>query len=93
MDQTTRPLLIPPQFALYAEKHSIFELYQVKFALAIFFSQETFNLNSNYFKRLLSQLIIYKPDDPLQYLIDFLRKDVDCKLNLLLLFVNKIQKF
>ena len=29
MDQTTKPLLIPPQFALYAEKHSIFELYQV----------------------------------------------------------------
>ena len=29
MDQTTKPLLIPPQFALYAEKHGIFELYQV----------------------------------------------------------------
>jgi hypothetical protein len=29
MDQTTKPLLIPPQFALYAEKNSIFELYQV----------------------------------------------------------------
>lgn len=29
MDQTTKPLLIPPQFALYAEKHEIFELYQV----------------------------------------------------------------
>lgn len=30
MDQTIKPLLIPPEFALYAEKHSIFELYQVK---------------------------------------------------------------
>lgn len=29
MDQTTKPLLIPPKFALYAEKHEIFELYQV----------------------------------------------------------------
>jgi hypothetical protein len=29
MDQTTKPLLIPPEFALYAEKHGIFELYQV----------------------------------------------------------------
>ncbi len=28
MDQTTKPLLIPPQFSLYAEKHEIFELYQ-----------------------------------------------------------------
>lgn len=26
-----KPLLIPPQFALYAEKHEIFELYQVTF--------------------------------------------------------------
>jgi hypothetical protein len=30
MDQTQRPLLIPPEFALYAEKHEIFEFYQVK---------------------------------------------------------------
>lgn len=30
MDQTTRPLLIPPQFSQYAEKHEIFELYQVR---------------------------------------------------------------
>ncbi len=28
MDQTTKPLLIPPKFSLYAEKHEIFELYQ-----------------------------------------------------------------
>lgn len=28
MDQTAKPLLIPPQFALYAEKYKIFELYQ-----------------------------------------------------------------
>jgi hypothetical protein len=30
MDQTTRPLLIPPEFALYAEKHGVFDLYQVR---------------------------------------------------------------
>lgn len=30
---------------------------------------------------MLSQLIINKPDEPLQFLIDFLRKDVNCKLN------------
>lgn len=37
MDQTTKPLLIPPQFALYAEKHGIFELYQVKKLITKFF--------------------------------------------------------
>lgn len=31
MDQTAKPLLIPPQFALYAEKYGVFELYQVKY--------------------------------------------------------------
>lgn len=30
---------------------------------------------------MLSQLIINKPEEPLQFLIDFLRKDVNCKLN------------
>ena len=30
MDQTSRPLNIPPEFLLYAEKHTIFELFQVK---------------------------------------------------------------
>ena len=33
MDQTSRPLLIPPDFALYAEKHGIFDLYQVTLTL------------------------------------------------------------
>ena len=31
MDQTSKPLLIPPQFALYAEKYQLFELYEVIF--------------------------------------------------------------
>lgn len=62
MDQTTRPLLIPPQFALYAEKNSIFELYQ----------------------RILSQLIISKPDDPLQFIIDFLKKDVNASATIMI---------
>jgi len=29
MDQTKRPLLIPPEFATYAEQHGIFDLYKV----------------------------------------------------------------
>lgn len=29
MDQTRRPLKIPPEFAMYAEKHNIFEMYKV----------------------------------------------------------------
>jgi adenylate kinase len=55
MDNTLRPLLIPPQFALYAEKHNIFELYQ----------------------RLLSQVIIHKPNDPIEFMIDLLKKDAN----------------
>jgi adenylate kinase len=62
MDQTLRPLLIPPKFSLYAEKHTIFELYQ----------------------RMLSQLIIHKPTDPLQYLIEFLKKDADAPATIII---------
>ena len=29
MDQTKRPLLIPPEFANYAEKNGIFDMYKV----------------------------------------------------------------
>lgn len=29
MDQTKRPLLIPPEFGTYAEKHGLFDLYKV----------------------------------------------------------------
>ena len=29
MDATKRPLLIPPEFATYAETHGVFEMYQV----------------------------------------------------------------
>ncbi|KAL8578917.1 hypothetical protein ACOMHN_001879 [Nucella lapillus] len=28
MDQTKRPLLIPPEFAMYAEKHGLFDMYK-----------------------------------------------------------------
>ena len=30
MDQTKRPLLIPPEFAMYAEKHGLFDMYKVR---------------------------------------------------------------
>jgi len=53
MDETKKPLLIPPEFALYAEKHEIFDLYQ----------------------RMLSQLLVHKPEEPMQFLIDFIKKD------------------
>ena len=29
MDATKRPLLIPPEFSVYAEKHGIFQIYEV----------------------------------------------------------------
>merc|ERR1712038_1432047 len=55
MDATKRPLLIPPEFATYAEKHGVFEMYQ----------------------RLLSELLIHKPDDPLTFLVDQLKQEND----------------
>ncbi|XP_013418058.1 adenylate kinase 8-like [Lingula anatina] len=55
MDATKRPLLIPPEFATYAEKHGIFEMYT----------------------KLLEQLLINKPDDPLTFLIELLKRDSD----------------
>ncbi|CAD5123889.1 DgyrCDS12196 [Dimorphilus gyrociliatus] len=53
MDQTKRPLRIPPEFSSYAEQHGIFDIY----------------------KRLLEQLVIQKPNDPIQFMIDELKKD------------------
>lgn len=29
MDATKKPLLIPPEFSAYAEKHGIFQIYEV----------------------------------------------------------------
>lgn len=29
MDTTKKPLLIPPEFSAYAEKHGIFQIYEV----------------------------------------------------------------
>ncbi|CAG5136512.1 unnamed protein product [Candidula unifasciata] len=55
MDQTKRPLRIPPEFATYAEKHGIFDMY----------------------KRLIEQLVIIRPDDPITFLINQLNKEND----------------
>ena len=30
MDATKKPLLIPPEFSNYAEKHGIFQIYEVR---------------------------------------------------------------
>lgn len=81
MDQTTKPLLIPPEFALYSEKHGIFELYQVNQFLEII-PLNLILIESLFLKRMLSNLIIHKPDDPIQFLIEFLKKDANCKLML-----------
>ncbi|XP_041369348.1 adenylate kinase 8-like [Gigantopelta aegis] len=55
MDQTKRPLLIPPEFANYAEKNGVFDMY----------------------KKLLEQLIINKPEDPIAFLIEQLKREND----------------
>ncbi|KAK7173092.1 hypothetical protein R3I93_003041 [Phoxinus phoxinus] len=53
MDATVRPLRIPPEMAIYAEKHDIFHLVQT----------------------LLRNLMVDKPEDPIQYLINLLKRD------------------
>ncbi|CAL1545587.1 unnamed protein product [Lymnaea stagnalis] len=55
MDQTKRPLRVPPEFATYAEKHGIFDMY----------------------KRMIEQLVIATPDDPISFLINLLKKEND----------------
>merc|ERR1712227_846376 len=55
MDATKRPLLIPPEFATYAENHGVFEMYQ----------------------RLLGQLLTHKPEDPLTFLVEQLKREND----------------
>ncbi|KAK3611802.1 hypothetical protein CHS0354_040470 [Potamilus streckersoni] len=53
MDQTKRPLQVPPEFATYAEQHGLFDLY----------------------KRLMEQLIVHKPANPLTFLVELLKRD------------------
>jgi len=55
IDQTKRPLKVPPQFQLYAEEHGIFDLYH----------------------RMLQKLVIDQPEDPLEYMINWLRRESD----------------
>ncbi|XP_061117703.1 adenylate kinase 8 [Conger conger] len=52
MDATTKPLRIPPEMSIYAEKHEIFDLVQL----------------------MVTNLLVDKPEDPLQYLIDYLKR-------------------
>ena len=75
MDETKKPLLIPPEFALYAEKHEIFDLYQVPFPLLIYHLRLLQSIFVQFLKRMLSQLLVHKPEEPMQFLIDFIKKD------------------
>ncbi|XP_062399906.1 adenylate kinase 8 [Sardina pilchardus] len=52
MDATVKPLRIPPEMAIYAEKHEVFDLLQ----------------------SLVRNLVVDKPEDPIQYLIGMLKK-------------------
>nr|XP_015222602.1 PREDICTED: adenylate kinase 8 isoform X1 [Lepisosteus oculatus]XP_015222603.1 PREDICTED: adenylate kinase 8 isoform X1 [Lepisosteus oculatus] len=53
MDATTKPLRIPPEMGIYAEKHEIFDLLQ----------------------SMLTRLLVDEPEDPIQFLIDLLKRD------------------
>ncbi|XP_041756491.1 adenylate kinase 8 isoform X4 [Coregonus clupeaformis] len=52
MDETAKPLRIPPEMAIYAEKHEIFDLVQT----------------------LVMNLMVDKPEDPIQYLVGLLKR-------------------
>ncbi|XP_042175519.1 adenylate kinase 8 isoform X2 [Oncorhynchus tshawytscha] len=52
MDETAKPLRIPPEMAIYAEKHEIFDLVQT----------------------MVTNLMVDKPEDPIQYLIVLLKR-------------------
>ncbi|XP_063792830.1 adenylate kinase 8 isoform X4 [Pseudophryne corroboree] len=55
MDATAKPLRIPPQMAVYAEEHRVFDLIQ----------------------KMVQKLLVDRPEDPIQYLLDHLRTDND----------------
>uniref|UniRef100_A0A673IN92 Uncharacterized protein n=1 Tax=Sinocyclocheilus rhinocerous TaxID=307959 RepID=A0A673IN92_9TELE len=67
MDATIRPLRIPPEMAIYAEKHDIFHLVQT----------------------LVRNLMVDKPEDPIQHLINFLKRDSVGKVFFLYLGLNQ----
>ncbi|KAM9325835.1 adenylate kinase 8 [Gastrophryne carolinensis] len=55
MDATAKPLRIPPQMAVYAEEHKVFDIIQ----------------------KMVQKLLVDRPEDPIQHLIDHLRQDND----------------
>ncbi|XP_029469692.1 adenylate kinase 8 isoform X2 [Rhinatrema bivittatum] len=55
MDATNRPLRIPPEMGVYAEKEKVFELIQ----------------------KMMERLLLDRPEDPIQYLIDHLKNNND----------------
>ncbi|XP_063752605.1 adenylate kinase 8 isoform X3 [Eleginops maclovinus] len=63
MDETVKPLRIPPQMSVYADKHNIFHLLQSIRSHVILYSQS-----------MLSGLVVEQPADPLSFLIALLQR-------------------
>lgn len=78
MDETDRPLRIPPQTFIYADKHNIFQLLQVHahthIAILWLSLAHTFKCVCAA-QSLLSCLLIDQPDDPIDYLIRVLQRN------------------
>lgn len=55
MDETKRPLRIPPEFTMYAEKNELFPL----------------------FERIIQEVIVAQPVDPIEHIINFLHREND----------------
>lgn len=55
MDETKKPLTVPPEFTMYAEKNELFSLYE----------------------RMIQEVIVSQPVDPIDHMINFLHREND----------------
>lgn len=79
MDETVKPLRIPPQMSVYADKHGVFQLVQVKKKIKINIGcrrVESGRMATSVcvFQSMVSSLIVDQPGDPVLHLISFLQR-------------------
>ena len=69
-----RTLTIPPDYSNYAEEKGIFRLLEVIIYLVFC----VYNCTITFFQRMLQEVLVHRPEDPLQFLQEFLsRPDQD----------------
>ena len=101
MDQTERPVKIPPEFSVYAEKHHIFEVFQVdklwyycNYDPEHLIHSESWSKCYHRFQQILTALIIKKPVDPLPFIDEYLKRITEESLSeLMKFFINRCLTF